>query len=197
MAEEQKYASEVIDLPSGGKIYGKNSPLYEGKVEIKYMTAKEEDILTSANLIKKGAALEKLMNSLILTPGVDINDLIMGDKNAMASFATSNYYDGVLTYLKGQVPKESGPGKKQPPTNITSLIKDSIVKSQNEFGEDVGINNKASNKNIALALANSFPSGYGHDEFASREAAFILFKDSWKNNKYAKIDDETIKLLNL
>ena len=118
---------------------------------------------------------------------------LMGDKNAMASFATSNYYDGVLTYLKGQVPKESGPGKKQPPTNITSLIKDSIVKSQNEFGEDVGINNKASNKNIALALANSFPSGYGHDEFASREAAFILFKDSWKNNKYAKIDDETIR----
>jgi hypothetical protein len=86
MSEEQnqsKFPSEIIDLPSGGKIYGKNSPLYEGKVEIKYMTAKEEDILTSANLIKKGAALEKLMNSLILTPGVNINDLIMGDKNAI------------------------------------------------------------------------------------------------------------------
>ena len=53
MAEEQKYASEVIDLPSEGKLYPENSPLREGKIDLKYMTAKEEDILTSQNLIKK------------------------------------------------------------------------------------------------------------------------------------------------
>ena len=46
---ESKFPSEIIDLPSGGKIYGKESPLYQGKIEIKYMTAKEEDILTSQN----------------------------------------------------------------------------------------------------------------------------------------------------
>ena len=81
--QQQKFPSEIVDLPSGGKIYGKDSPLYDGKIEIKYMTAKEEDILTSTNLIKKGAALEKLMDSLILTPGVSINNLILGDKNAI------------------------------------------------------------------------------------------------------------------
>tara|TARA_Y100000356_G_scaffold94790_1_gene80199 strand:+ start:92 stop:892 length:801 start_codon:yes stop_codon:yes gene_type:complete len=81
--EPQKFPSEIIDLPSGGKIYGKDSPLYEGKIEIKYMTAKEEDILTSANLIKKGAVLEKLMDSLILTPGVKTSSLVLGDKNAI------------------------------------------------------------------------------------------------------------------
>ena len=53
MAEEQKFASEIIDLPSEGKLYPKDSPLADGKVELKYMTAREEDILTSANLIKK------------------------------------------------------------------------------------------------------------------------------------------------
>ena len=52
MADEQKFPSEVIDLPSGGKLYGEDSPLKDGKIEIKYMTAKEEDILTSQNLIK-------------------------------------------------------------------------------------------------------------------------------------------------
>jgi len=86
MPEEQKqskFPSEIVDLPSGGAIYGKNSPLYDGKIEIKYMTAKEEDILTSTNLIKKGSALEKLMDSLIMTPGVNINNLILGDKNAI------------------------------------------------------------------------------------------------------------------
>ena len=80
---QPKFPSEIIDLPSGGKLYGKDSPLYDGKIEIKYMTAKEEDILTSANLIKKGAVLEKLMDSLIMTPGVKSDDLILGDKNAI------------------------------------------------------------------------------------------------------------------
>ena len=58
---ENKFPSEVIDLPSEGKLYSDGSPLREGKLEIKYMTAKEEDILTSQNLIKKGLVIEKLI----------------------------------------------------------------------------------------------------------------------------------------
>ena len=83
MAEEQKFPSEVIDLPSKGKAYVEESPLSSGKVEVKYMTAREEDILTSANLIKKGVVIDTLLNSLILTEGVDSDDLILGDKNAV------------------------------------------------------------------------------------------------------------------
>ena len=80
---ENKFQSEVIDLPSGGKLYSKDSPLSDGKLEIKYMTAKEEDILTSANLIKKGVVIDKLLDSLILTKGIKCNDLVLGDKNAV------------------------------------------------------------------------------------------------------------------
>ena len=83
MAEEQKFPSEVIDLPSGGKIYGKDSPLFEGKIEIKYMTAKEEDILTSANLIKKGVVIDKLLDSLIVSKEIKTDNLVLGDKNAI------------------------------------------------------------------------------------------------------------------
>ena len=86
MAEEQKkskYASEVIDLPSKGKVYPKDSPLSSGKLEIKYMTAREDDILTSQNLIKKGVVIEKVIDSLILTKGVTQGDMILGDKNAV------------------------------------------------------------------------------------------------------------------
>ena len=79
----QRFPSEVIDLPSGGKVYGKQSPLLSGQIERKYMTAKEEDILTSQNLIKKGVVIDQLLNSLIITPGVSTNDLILGDKNAV------------------------------------------------------------------------------------------------------------------
>ena len=83
MAEEQKFPSEIVDLPSEGKLYPKDSPLSSGKIELKYMTAKEEDILTSQNLIKKGLVIEKLMDSLILTKGITSDDLVIGDKNAV------------------------------------------------------------------------------------------------------------------
>ena len=83
MANEQKFPSETIDLPSKGKLYPKESVLSSGKLEIKYMTAKEEDILTSQNLIKKGIVIDKLIDSLILTEGITCDDLTIGDKNAV------------------------------------------------------------------------------------------------------------------
>ena len=80
---EHKFPTEVIDLPSGGKVYGKESPLAEGKLEIKHMTTKEEDILMSENLIKKGVVIDKLLDSLIVTKGVKQEHLVLGDKNAV------------------------------------------------------------------------------------------------------------------
>ena len=80
---EHKFPTEVIDLPSRGKLYPKDSPLAEGKIELKYMTTREEDILMSENLIKKGVVIDKLLDSLIVTPNVKQTDLILGDKNAV------------------------------------------------------------------------------------------------------------------
>ena len=79
---EFKLATEVVDLPSKGYLYSKDSPLAEGKIEIKYMTAKEEDILTNASYIQKGTVLDKLFQSLIVSK-IDYNDLLIGDKNAI------------------------------------------------------------------------------------------------------------------
>ena len=83
MADNKQYHSEVIDLPSLGKVYPKDSPISNGKIEIKYMTAREEDILTSQNLIKKGLVIDKLLDSLIITEGIKCDDLVLGDKNAV------------------------------------------------------------------------------------------------------------------
>ena len=80
---EYKFPTEVIDLPSLGKIYPKDSPLAEGKIELKYMTTKEEDILMSENLIKKGVVIDTLLDSLIVTKGITQQDLVLGDKNAV------------------------------------------------------------------------------------------------------------------
>ena len=77
---EHKFPTEVIDLPSRGQVYPKESPLSEGKLELKYMTTREEDILMSENLIKKGVVIDKLLDSLIVTEGVNQDQLILGDK---------------------------------------------------------------------------------------------------------------------
>ena len=82
MAEYQ-FPTEEVSLPSKGLLYPKDSPLSSGKVDIKYMTAKEEDILTSPNLIKQGTVVDKLLESVIVTEGVKIDDLLVGDKNAI------------------------------------------------------------------------------------------------------------------
>jgi hypothetical protein len=81
---EQKYdfPTEVLDLPSKGLVYPKDHPLASGRVTIKYMTAKEEDILSSQNLIKKGIVLDKLFESIIVDK-VDAKDIVIGDKNAI------------------------------------------------------------------------------------------------------------------
>jgi hypothetical protein len=80
---EYNFPTETIDLPSEGKFYPEGSPLQSGKIDIKYMTAKEEDILTSTNLIQKGTVIDKLMEALIATPNIKPDDLLIGDLNAV------------------------------------------------------------------------------------------------------------------
>ena len=80
---EFKFPTETVDLPSKGYFYVEGHPLSSGKVEIKYMTAKEEDILTSQNLIQQGTVIDTLLQSLIVDKTINIKDLLIGDKNAI------------------------------------------------------------------------------------------------------------------
>ena len=80
---ELKFPTEIIELPSKGLIYPSTLSLSSGKVEMKYMTAKEEDILTNQSYIQKGIVLDKLLQSLIVDKSINIDDLIVGDKNAL------------------------------------------------------------------------------------------------------------------
>lgn len=77
------FPTEIITLPSKGKVYDESNPLSKGEVEIKYMTAKEEDILASQNLIKKGIVLDKLFESVVVSKDINVGDILIGDKNAI------------------------------------------------------------------------------------------------------------------
>jgi len=80
---EFKFPTEEVELPSKGLIYSKDNPLSSGKVEMKYMTAREEDILSNQSYIQKGTVLDKLLDSLIIDKNINADDLIVGDKNAL------------------------------------------------------------------------------------------------------------------
>jgi hypothetical protein len=84
---DYKFPTEIIELPSKGLVYSKDNPLSSGKVEMKYMTAKEEDILTTQSYIKDGSVLDRLFQSLIIGNGdghqIKYVDLVTGDKNAI------------------------------------------------------------------------------------------------------------------
>ncbi len=77
------FPTEIISLPSKGLCYPEGHPLAKGEITIKLMTAKEEDILTSTNLVKKGIHIDKLLESIVIEEGVKPEDLLIGDKNAI------------------------------------------------------------------------------------------------------------------
>ena len=126
---EVKFPTEVVDLPSKGLLYPKDSPLSTGKIEIKYMTAKEEDILTSANLIKQGVVVEKLLESLIVDKSIKVDDLLIGDKNAVLVASR------ILAYGKEYEVEVDGRKIEVDLTQLKDILLDeSIVsKGSNEF----------------------------------------------------------------
>lgn len=81
------FPTEIVPLPSKGLVYATDNPLSAGQVEIRYMTAKDEDILTNQNYLKQGVALDKLYNSLVVGNGngqaVNMDEMIMGDRSAI------------------------------------------------------------------------------------------------------------------
>jgi hypothetical protein len=94
---ELKIPTEEVSLPSKGLLYSKESPLSSGKIEMKYMTAREEDILTNTNFIKNGTVIDKLLQSLIVTP-INYDDLLIGDKNAILIAARILAYGSAYSF---------------------------------------------------------------------------------------------------
>jgi hypothetical protein len=130
---ELKIPTETVTLPSKGLLYPETSPLAKGELEMKYMTAKEEDILTNSNYLKNGTVIDKLLQALIVTP-IDYNELLIGDKNAVLIAAR------VLGYGKDYSFKYTNPNGQEAETTVDlSKLEDKVVdeslfkRGSNEF----------------------------------------------------------------
>jgi hypothetical protein len=137
------FPTEIVDLPSGGKMYPEGHPLSKGTVEIKYMTAKEEDILASQNLIRKGVVLDKLFESVVVQEGLDIGDIFIGDKNAIL-LATR-----ILGYgpeYKAEVIDPSSGEPQEVQINLSKIqikeIDSSLLNSENKYDFELPISKK-------------------------------------------------------
>ena len=142
-----KFPTEMVDLPSKGHFYVDGHPLSKGKVEIKYMTAKEEDILTSQNLIQQGTVIDVLLQSLIVDKSIKIDDMLIGDKNAIMVAAR------VLGYGKDYEFKYDGEVQTADLSQLDSKKMDfsKFTKSVNEFSFDL----PNSKRIITFKLLNS------------------------------------------
>lgn len=85
--------TEFVELPSGGRYYDEGHPLHnQDVIEIKHMTTKEEDILTSQALLKQGKALDRFLQQVIVDSRIDADQLLVGDKNAILVAARKTGY---------------------------------------------------------------------------------------------------------
>jgi len=85
--------TEFVDLPSGGEGYPDDHPLLnEETIEIRFMTAKDEDILTSQALLKNGIALERFLENILIDKSINPETLLIGDKNAILIAARASGY---------------------------------------------------------------------------------------------------------
>ena len=85
--------TEFVELPSAGRFYPEDHPFFQQEtIEIRYMTAKDEDILTNQTLLRKGVALERLLENILSTEEVDPSSLLVGDRNSIVIAARKTGY---------------------------------------------------------------------------------------------------------
>lgn len=180
--------TEFVELPSKGKYYPDGHPLKDkSSIEIKFMTAKEEDILASSTLIKKGIVFDRLIQS-ILVDNIDPNDLLIGDKNAILISSRINGY-GPDYQTEVRCPSCSTTSKFSFDLSDLSMK----MESNDQFKNDMGvseteqgtfiINLHKINKSVEVKPLN------GHDE---KRLSFLLNAKT-KNNFVEAVVTDTLK----
>jgi hypothetical protein len=132
------YPTLMVELPSKGLLYPEGHPLSDGVIEMKYMTAKEEDILTTESYIKQGIALDKLFQSMIVTK-FNYDDLLLGDRNAIM----------IAARIYGYGPEYNTK------INTASGIQEVSIDLQTIINKEVKLENLNSNGNFEFVLPKS------------------------------------------
>lgn len=131
--QKSTFPTNVVQLASKGLLYPEDHPLRQGTIEVKYMTAKEENILTTESYIRSGVVIDKFLQSIILSPKFNYDDLLIGDKDSLI-IASRIYGYGEIYPIEVTAPS----GRKQKiEVNLETIenkeVDDSLFVNGNEF----------------------------------------------------------------
>jgi len=137
---------ESVPLPSNGVVYPTESPLHKREtVDIRAMTAREEDILTSRALIKKGTVITELIRSCLTDKRIQVQDMLAGDRNAiMVALRITGY--GAEYRVEADCPKCNTRSKQEfnlADMPIKRLQADPVTVGQNVFEFKLPVTKKA------------------------------------------------------
>jgi len=134
-AEVPKYPTEIISLPSQGFPYDESNPLSSGTLELKNLTAKEENLLTNQTLMKNGTLLDKLLESVIVDKTVKTNEMLMCDFDAaifaLRRMAYGDSYEVTITC--GKCGKDTQVDIDLSQMKNSELVESNFIKGQNNF----------------------------------------------------------------
>lgn len=132
-SEPLVFPNNVVKLPSEGLVYELDHPLSQGFVEVKDMTTKEENILTTESYIKQGIVIDKFLQSIIVNPKFNYDSLLIGDKDAIILFSRIYGYGGIYTI---EVTTPSG-NKQKVDINLEEIpnkeVDKSLFRNENRF----------------------------------------------------------------
>jgi len=125
------FPTNLVELPSGGRFYPEGHPLRAGNVEMKFMTAKEENILTTESYIKSGVVIDKFLQSMIVSPKFNYDDLLIGDRDGLM-VASRIYGYGEIYPIEVTAPS----GRKQKVDLDLTTLENKTVKDVPESHEN-------------------------------------------------------------
>jgi hypothetical protein len=187
--------TEFVDLPSKGKFYPQGHPL-NGKesVEINFMTTKDEDILSSKLLLKKGKAIDKFIDHILVDKKIKSHDLLIGDKNAILIAARISGYGNI--YEAGIVCEHCGEKFKH------NFDLNKIVPVEGAIPEGETDIQKTPNNSFLVKLKKSkwvaeirplFGKDDTHKQMNSTRARFVYYKDFGKVTQETFLNDSEKK----
>lgn len=129
---QRTFPNNIVELPSKGLVYDETNLLSQGIVEVKDMTAREENILTTESYIKQGVVIDKFLQSIIVSPKFRYDDLLIGDKDAII-LASRIYGYGEIYAVEVTTPS----GKKQKvDIDLTTIPNKEIDETKFRKGEN-------------------------------------------------------------
>lgn len=131
--QKEVFPHNAVTLPSKGLVYELDNPLSKGLVEMKFMTTKEENILTTESYIKQGIVIDKFLQSVIISPKFNYDSLLIGDKDALILASRIYGYGEIYTI---EVTTPSG-NKQKVDINLEEVpnkeLKEDLFKNENRF----------------------------------------------------------------